>query len=544
MAKSSAETAIQVKTLLKSMSAAKIVSLLAIVAGTIIGFVFIITWSGQQDYQYLYSNLSPEDAGEVLGRLKEQKIPYSLTANGSSIMIPRDKVYEIRLEMASQGLPRGGDIGFEVFDDTKIGMTEFVQNVNYQRALQGELSRTISKFAEVESSRVHIVLAKQQLFIDDEEPATASVILNLRKGRRLSKGQVQGIVHLVSSSVARLSPENVTVVDSSGKLLAGRRDSEGATMLSSDQLEYQEKVERGLEGRVKSMLESALGPDKAVVRVSCTFDFMQHEQTEEMYVPENSVIRSEQVSYEVSSRPENQPAGIPGMASFRGGTGEGTLPDIQNVANQNQDKRTNYEIGKVVSRKIMPVGSILRKSVAVMVDGTYVIPPGKGGKGAKGQDNIKYVPRTEAEMAKLENIVKRAINFDQTQGDEVEVVNLPFESSKAALVPEEVVPASWTTSVKTVLPGISKYLLPALFLLLAFIFVARPLMRWMTSISVSEAELFEQLPKTIAEIEREYSQRERMQEMGSLPFRDKATQMIASDQRSTMGAVEGWLGER
>lgn len=147
-------------------------------------------------------------------------------------------------------------------------------------------------------------------------------------------------------------------------------------------------------------------------------------------------------------------------------------------------------------------------------------------------------------MAKLENIVKRAINFDQTQGDEVEVVNLPFESSKAALVEEEVVPQSWTTSVKDVLPGIGKYLLPGLFLLLAFIFVARPLMRWMTSISVSEAELFEQLPKTIAEIEREYSQRERMQDMGSLPFRDKATQMIASDQRSTMGAVEGWLGDR
>ena len=542
MALLSPDTAIQLKTLLKSMSAAKIASLMAIVAGTIMGFIFIMTWSGQQDYQYLYSNLSPDDAGEVLTMLKEQKIPYQLTANGTSIMIPREKVYETRLEMASQGLPRGGDIGFEVFDDTKIGMTEFVQNVNYQRALQGELSRTITNFAEVESARVHIVMSKQQLFIDDQEPATASVILKLRKGRRISRGQVQGIVHLVSSSVSRLNPDNVTVVDSSGKLLAGRRDQDGTTLLSSDQLEYQEKVERGLENRIQSMLESALGHGKAEVRVACSFDFMQHEETEEKYLPENSVVRSEQVSYEVKNRPESQPLGVPGLASFRSGAGEGTLPDPQNVANQNQDKRTNYEIGKVVSHKVMPVGSILRTSVAVIVDGSYeTLPPSKG---SKGKGAMKYIARTDVEMAKLESIVKHAISFNEAKGDVVEVVNLPFESSKAALVDEEVEPQGWMTSVRDMLPGISKYVLPGLFLLLAFLFVARPLMQWLTSISVSEAELFDQLPKTIAEIEREYSQRASLQEVGSLPFRDKATQMIASDQRSSMGAVEGWLGDR
>jgi flagellar M-ring protein FliF len=543
MALLSSDTALQVKTLFKSMSAAKIASLIMVVAGAIIGFVFIMNWSGRQDYQYLYSNLSPEDAGEVLSRLKEQKIPYELTANGGSIMIPSDKVYETRLEMASQGLPRGGDVGFEVFDDTKIGMTEFVQNVNYQRALQGELSRTINKFAEVESSRVHIVLPKRQLFIDDEEPTTASVILKLRKGRGLSKSQIQGIVHLVSSSVSRLSPERVTVVDSSGQLLAGRQDQDGVTLLSSDQLEYQEKVERNLENRLESMLESALGPGKAVVRVSCTFDFMQHEQTEEMYVPENSVVRSEEVSYEVSSRAENLPSGVPGLASFRGGAGEGLPETPNNLANQNQDKRTNYEIGKIVSRKIMPVGSILRKSVAVIVDGTYeTAAPAKGAKGGKAPP--KYTPRSEAEMAKLENIVKRAINFDDEKGDEVEVVNMPFESSKALSEEEEVEPRGWLTRATDMLPSLSKYLLPSLFLLLAFLFVARPLMQWMTSITVSEAEIFEQLPKTIAEIEREYAQRERMQEVGSLPYRDKATQMIASDRRSTKSAIDGWLGEK
>jgi flagellar M-ring protein FliF len=542
MALFSSETVVQLRTLLKSMSAAKIASLFVIVAGTIIGFLFIMTWSGQQDYQYLYSNLSPEDAGEVLVRLKEQKIPYQLTSNGSSIMIPGDKVYETRLEMASQGLPRGGEIGFEVFDNTKIGMTEFVQNVNYQRALQGELCRTINSFSEVESSRVHVVMPKQQLFIDDEEPATASVILKLRQGRRLSKAQVQGIVHLVSSSVSRMNPDNVTVVDSTGKLLAGRQGQEEDTLLISNQLEYQEKVERGLESRIQSMLESALGPGKAVVSVACTFDFMRHEQTEEMYMPENSVVRSEQISTEVTNQPENQPLGVPGLASFRSGTNQGTLPGLQNVSKQNQDKRTNYEVGKVVSRKIMPFGKVMRNSVAVMVDGSYEMsPPAKGGA---GKSKLRYVARTEAEMSKLENIVKRAINFDESRGDVVEVVNLPFESSKAALEEVPVEPQGWMNTVKNVLPGLSKYLLPGIFLLLAFLFVARPMMQWLTSISVSEAELFEQLPKTIAEIEREYSQRERLQEVGSLPFRDKATQMIASDHRSAVNAVEGWLGGR
>jgi flagellar M-ring protein FliF len=368
--------------------------------------------------------------------------------------------------------------------------------------------------------------------------------LKLRKGRRVSQAQVEGIVHLVSSSVARLNPDHVTVVDSSGKLLAGSRGQDGTTLLSSDQLAYQEKVERGLENRIKSMLESALGPGKAVVRVACNFDFTQHEQTEEVYMPDNSVVRSEHVSYEVSSRPGGQAMGIPGMAAFRSGTTEGAFADPANVANQNQDKRTNYEVGKVISRKIMPTGVVLSKSVAVIVDGTYGLPPAKGAKGGKSANVKQYAPRTAAEMAKLENIVKRAINFDQARGDEVEVVNLPFESSKMTLVQEEVEPRGWTASAKEILPGLAKYLLPGLFLLLAFLFVARPLMAWMTSISVSEAELFERLPKTIAEIEREYSQRERMQEMGNLPFRDKATQMIASDQRSTMGAVDGWLGER
>ncbi len=215
----------------------------------------------------------PEEAGEIITYLKAQKIPYRISENGTGILVPHDKVYESRLALASQGLPQGGGVGFEVFDNTKIGMTEFVQNVNYQRALQGELSRTINRIAEVESSRVHIVMPEKSLFIEQEEPATASVVVKLRRGQWLNQEQVKGIVHLVSSSVSRLKPDNVTVVDTSGKMLAGFSDRTEVTRLSSDQLEYQANLERNLETRIKSMLEKALGRGKAIVRLSCSLDF-------------------------------------------------------------------------------------------------------------------------------------------------------------------------------------------------------------------------------------------------------------------------------
>ena len=192
------------------------------------------------------------------------------------------------------------------------GMTEFAQNVNYQRALQGELSRSINRIGEIESSRVHIVLPEKSLFVEEEEPATASVILKLRPGKWLSQSQINGIVHLVSSSVARLKPENVTVVDQNGKLLAGVKNDSSFGNLSSDQLEYQNRVEKNLENRVRTMLESALGEDKAIVRLSCSFDFKSQEKTEELYLPDNRVVRSEQSLNESSTNPELAPSGDPG----------------------------------------------------------------------------------------------------------------------------------------------------------------------------------------------------------------------------------------
>ncbi|RLC30325.1 MAG: flagellar M-ring protein FliF, partial [Deltaproteobacteria bacterium] len=200
----------QIKSLFKSLGTARLIGLTAVVGSTVAALIFLVVWSGAPDFQLLYANLTMEDAGDIVARLKEQKIPYQVSSNGKAILVPGKNLYEVRLSLAKEGLPQGSGVGFEIFDNTKLGMTEFVQNVNYQRALQGELSRTINGLDEVESSRVHIVMPAKSLFIEDEEQPTASVVLKLRRGRRLSDDQIRGIVHLVSSSISQLTPENVT----------------------------------------------------------------------------------------------------------------------------------------------------------------------------------------------------------------------------------------------------------------------------------------------------------------------------------------------
>lgn len=522
----------QLKLALKGLSTGKLVAMAILVGGTIAGLTFLLTWSETGDLHPLYSNLAPEDAAEIVAKLKESQIPYQLTMDGTGIRIPYEKIYEMRLELASQGLPRGTGIGFEVFDDTKLGMTEFVQNVNYQRALQGELSRSINTLLEVESSRVHIVMPARSLFIEEEEPATASVILKLRRGKFLSKEQIQGIVHLISSSVARLDPEDVTIVDNSGKMLAGFKEKSTVSQVTSNQLAFQEKKERLLESRVKTMLESVLGQDKAIVRVSCLLNFTQQEQTEELYLPDKSAIRSEQGSSSTSNQPGGNPAGVPGLKTnvVPATPGAGAAGAARN--NQQQQYTKNYEVGKLINRQVMPIGSIQRLSVAVVVDGTYRQPEADA-----ESDQPQYVPRTQEEMTKLENIVKSAVDYDPTRGDKLEVVNIPFEVE----IPDDMMapsaPGGWMEMVKEH-QGLIKYSAAALFFLLAFTIIIKPLARWLTSTPIEEIQMLEQLPQTIKELERRYS------ESGKEGSYTKQIENLINENRSgSTRLMKEWLKE-
>ncbi len=524
------ETGNQIKNLLASLSPAKKITLAVMVIGTLAGFVLLMSWAGEPEYRNLYANLEPEDAGEILNYLKEQRVPYRVSQSGAGIDVPDDRVHECRMSLASKGLPQGSGVGFEVFDNTKLGMTEFVQNVNYQRALQGELARTINRIAEVESSRVHIVMPAKSLFIEQEEPATASVAVKLRRGKWLTAEQVQGVVHLVSSSVSRLKPENVTVVDTSGKLLAGFSDRSDLTRLSSEQLDYQENLERSLEGRIKSMLEKALGRDKAIVRLSCALDFKRQEMTEERFYPENRVIRSEQMLQEKSGEPAAIPAGIPGVRSNIARNAAGT--ETGKTEFEKNDRTVNYEIGKLTSHTIEPLARLKRVSVAVIVDGTYQLPE----KPADGRE-AKYISRTAEEMAQLEKIVKGSINFDADRGDTVEVVNIPFQVEKAAGVPEDHPPVGWAERLRP-FSGPLKYTLLGIFLMFSFLFVVRPITKWLTSGSSSGVELLQHLPKTVGEIEREFGGVK-----ASMPYRDEINRLLTAEGDISADVMRDWLKE-
>jgi flagellar M-ring protein FliF len=537
MASKSPNVFLNVMALFKNLSSGRLIALSCLVGATIAGLVWVVIWSATPEFHLLYSNLSLEDAGEIVMKLKEQKVQYQISSDGRAVLIPKDKIYETRLILANEGLPQGSGVGFEIFDSTSLGMTEFVQNVNYQRALQGELSRTINGFNEIESSRVHIVMPSESLFIEDEESPSASVALKLRKGRRLSENQIRGIVHLISASISHLEPEDVTIVDNEGRMLAGSEEKSSIAQLSSSQLEYQEKVEQNLEKRIGSMLEKILGPGKAIARITCALDFRRHEKTEELYDPDGRVVRSEQVMNTVSNKSEPMAMGIPGVDSnMPGEEPNTTVPDEQksNIPEyQKQDKTVNYEIGKVTSHTIASVGKIERISVAVVVDGIHDFNTGED-----GESGWEYTPRSQEELTKIEDIVKRAVNFDAERGDEIEVRNIPFEINKAIEDREETVEQGWLTTLQKYSEYL-RYAFLVVFLLLSFLFVVRPLVRWLTATPAGGGEMLKQLPMTVEEIERGYGEG-----TYSLPFRDKAKNMLLGEDEASLTIAKEWLSEQ
>ena len=537
MALKSPNPFLNVQALFKTLGAGKVIVLSCLLAATLAGIAWMVIWSGTPDFQLLYADLGLEDTGEIVMKLKEKKIPYQISANGKAVLVPKENLYETRLTLANEGLPQGSGVGFEIFDKTSLGMTEFVQNVNYQRALQGELSRTINGFDEIEHSRVHIVMPAKSLFVEDEEPPSASVVLKIRSGRSLSERQIRGIVHLISASISQLEPENVTIVNSKGKMLAGSEEKSSIAKLSSTQLEYQEKVEQGLEKRIDSMLEKILGPGKAIARITCSLNFRRHEKTEEIYDRDGKVVRSEQLMSTISQNPETTEMGIPGVASNM--PSEESNASITNSGDngspgfRKQDKTVNYEIGKVTSHTIEPMGRIERLSVAVVVDGTHELVTGE-----EGESQWRYTPRTQEELTKIEDIVKRAANFDAERGDDIEVVNIPFEVDRTKEVEEEVAEEGWFSKLKQY-SGYLRYAFLGIFLLLIFLFVIRPLVTWLTATSSGGGDMLKQLPMTVEEIERGYGEG-----TNDMPYRNQALKMLLGEDDGTMSITKEWLSEK
>jgi flagellar M-ring protein FliF len=447
-----------------AMSPTKRMTVGGVVILSVALFSLLIVVANRTDYRPLFSNLTSEDAGEIVKNLKEQKIPYRLESDGKAILVPADKVYDLRLSLASDGIPQGGGVGFEIFDRKNFGMTEFVQKLNYQRALQGELSRTISQLAGVEMARVHLAIPEKSLFMDEEKHPTASVVLKLKSARALRESEVQGVIHLVASSIEGMDPEKVTVLDSRGKILSKTGNSDANGKMTTAMLEMQRTYEKAVEERLQSLLDKAVGAGKSVARVNAVFNFNQVEKFEERYDPEATVVRSEQRTEEKNGATSTA-SGIPGVQSNTG-KAAAALPSPTVNQGSKSDETMNYEISRSTARIIEPVGALTKISLAIMVDGKY-----EGTAGAEGAAKQRYIPRSAEELQKIESLVKSAIGFNSERGDQVTVANIPFQEAADTEMQES---ASWWNA--PIFMALLKNALIGFGFLALLFFVIRPLL--------------------------------------------------------------------
>lgn len=519
----------QVAKMFNELPLGKKVALGGFAAFLLAGILFTSYLSSGIDYSLLYANLSQEDALGVSEKLKERNIPYRLEHGGTVISVPSKDVYQLRLELAGEGLPSGGGVGYELFDKTSFGMTEFVQKLNFRRALQGELQRTINSISAVQSSRVHISIPSKSLFEEDKQKPTASVVLKLKGNRKLNKSQVDGITHLVSSSVEGLSSGDITVVDSAGNILSLPQDDDEATKLSNNQMDFRRNLEADLEKRLRTMLEKLVGDGKAIVRVTALLDFKQEHRTEEIYDPDSQVARSEQRNEEKTVGAA-LPVGVTGVQSNLPEGAEAARLTGKPAEAQKTNETINYEINKVVKTVVEPGTQIKKLSVAVMVDGKY-----KESKDAEGKTTREFQPLPDAEKARIENLVRTAIGFDTNRQDMVTVESMQFDETplmaEADKLDEEARRESITNMIKY-----GGYALAGILLLF---FLLRPVSGWLVT-STREVEELKSFPTTVAQMEMELSDLTKPKGE-KIEYRKKVTEIISENPDAAAELIRLWL---
>jgi len=453
----------QFKTVFQKFSKVQQVAIISAAVAIVLSIIVLVYWANKPVYKILFANLSQEDAAEVVAKLKAKKIPYNLKDSGKTIEVPAKDVYETRIELAKEGLPKGGGVGFELFDKTSFGVTEFAQNVNYQRALQGELARTISTLEEVEEARVHLTLPKERLFISEDNEAKAAVVIKLKRGEALSRDKVKAIASLVVGAVKGLKIQNVQIVDTLGNLLSESLNEENMPYVKTQtQLEYQKKVEKAIAAKINSLLATTLGENNAVAQVNAEIDFDKTEINKEEY-DQNPVLRSSQTVEIESKNTPNVPQGQPGV--------EPNLaePNIQqggtNSTYTKNEETQNFEIGKTVTKQEKAIGNIKRLTIAVVVnDKAQTVKDGK-------KETIKYVPRSKEELDKIRSLVAKAAGYDEKRGDQIEVTNVSFDTSQteSKLLEKE--------KMNELIIQISKYVMVLIMFLLFYFLVIRPIMK-------------------------------------------------------------------
>jgi flagellar M-ring protein FliF len=444
------------------------VAAMAVIAVLMLGFfAFLIMRASAPSLAPLYSGLSFEDSAAIVSELQTQNVPYELRGEGDTILVPRDQITTIRMSLASDGLPTRGQVGYEIFDQqSTLGATSFVQNINNVRALEGELSRTISSLARIRSARVHLVLPERALFSREQKDPTASIVLSVRG--ELSGGEIRAIQHLVASAVEGLTPMRVSVVDDTGNLLASGAGNGAEDMMASEIEERTLSTETRLRTRVEDLLANIVGAGRARVQVSAELDMNRLSRTAETFDPNGQVVRSTQTrDLANSARGAGDSGQVSASTELPGATpattgGPGTSEEASTT-----EETTNYEISKVTENAVTEAGGIKRLSIAVVVDGTYV---------TDASGNSTYTPRTQAELDQITALVRSAIGFSETRGDQVEVANLQF-AERPELATGGTAEAGLFDFTRDDLMNLAEMAVTVLIALALVFFVLRPLLK-------------------------------------------------------------------
>ncbi|MFN3657230.1 MAG: flagellar basal-body MS-ring/collar protein FliF [Pseudolabrys sp.] len=448
----------------KSLGAARMAAMVAVTLALVGFFSFLMIRMTTPQMVPLFTDLSVEDSASIIKDLERQAVPYALKADGAIVMVAKDKVARLRMKLAESGLPKGGGVGYEIFDKSDaLGATSFIQNINHLRALEGELARTIRGLDRVQAARVHLVLPERPLFSRDKVEASASIVLKVRGA--LEPQQVRAIRHLVASAVNGMKPDRVSVIDETGKLLA-----DGAAQINAFSGGGADERKLAFENRLRSEVEqivsSVVGPGRARVQISADFDLNRITQTSDRFDPESRVVRSSQTREEQSASSDGKEGGAVSVSADLPGAGNAT------AANRDQSRKTeeivNYEISRTTKTEVIEAGRVNRISAAVLVDGVY-------GKDAKGA--ATYQPRSKEEIDRIAALVRTAIGFEAKRGDQVEVVNLRFAETPPTPISE---PTGWMGYLEFTKDDIMRYAelgVMSLLGLIVMLMVVRPLVR-------------------------------------------------------------------
>ena len=449
------------------------------VAAAVAVMAAVWMWGQQPDYRVLFSNFSDRDGGSIVAELEKMNIPYKYSEGGGAVLVPADRVHDARLKLASQGLPKGGNVGFELMENQKLGSSQFVEQVNFQRAMEGELARSIESVSAVQAARVHLAMPKDSVFVSEQKAPTASVLLNLHPGRVLDLQQISAIVHLVASSVPELPIKNVTVVDQHGNLLSETGKMASANGMDPSQIKYVQELQQNVVKRIESIITPIVGPNNVRAEATADVDFSRSQQAVESYKPNQTpdamVIRSQQTSESLNGN--GNPGGVPGAltnqppapATAPINAQDGVAPaNGVGSTNTRKDATVNYEVDKTIQYVQQGVGGLKRLSVAVVVN--YKQTTDADGK-------VVMTPLSEAETTQINNLVKEAMGFNAERGDSVNVVNTPFARAEQETLPDL---PWWKQSENAeyiqMAKAAGKYLLMALLLLILYLRVLKPML--------------------------------------------------------------------